>query len=172
MKYKAHSKLHTSVIIALLMIISMIIISCDILETPQPPQQPQQPQQPPSGGEQPPQPEPLPDLVIAAIEVFPAQPQAGQYFSVNVYVNNVGKAPSGEYDLALFIRDVSRGSTYPIGTFRREKLQPGENIVAYSSSDRLVNDSGSFQVHAEIQPFLFQDGNNQNNALIWAFTVK
>jgi len=110
--------------------------------------------------------------VISAIEVFPGQPQAGQHFAVNVYVKNAGQAPSGEYDLAIFIKDVSRGSIYPVGTFRKEGLQPGENIAAYSSTDRLVNDPGSYQVHVEIQPFLFEDGNDQNNTAIWAFTVK
>ena len=165
MKIRSFFNLHAVGLVALIMLCLMLFSGCDIVETPQPPQ-------PPSGDEQPPQPAPLPDLVIAAIEVFPAQPQAGQYFTVNIYVNNVGQAPSGEYDLAIFIKDVSHGSTYPVGTFRNEGLQPGENIVAYSSTDRLVNDAGSFQVHAEIQPFLFEDGNNQNNATIWAFSVK
>jgi hypothetical protein len=111
-------------------------------------------------------------LAISAIELFPAQPQAGQRFAVNVYVQNAGQAASGEYDLAIFIKDVSRGSTYPVGTFRREGLQPGENITAYTSTDRLVNDPGSYQVHVEIQPFLFEDGNTRNNTSIWAFSVR
>lgn len=118
------------------------------------------------------QPATHPDLAISAIEVFPSQPQAGQRFALNVYVTNQGNAPSGDYDVAIFIRDVSRSSTYPVGTFRQPGLQPGENVVAYTSTDRLVNDPGSFQVHVEIKPFLFQDGNTQNNTLIWAFTVK
>jgi len=155
-------------LLAMALALALATLACDEDETPPPRPQPQ----PTSPGEQPPQPEPLPDLVISAIEVFPTQPQAGQRFAVNVYVQNAGQAPSGEYDLALFIRDVSRGSTYPIGTFRNESLQPGENVVAYSSMDRLVNDPGSFQVHVEIVPFLFEDGNTQNNTSIWAFTVQ
>lgn len=99
---------------------------------------------PSSGDEQLPQPESLPDLVISAIEVFPAQPQFGQHFAVNVYVKNARQAPSGEYDLAIFIKDVSSRSTYPVGTFRKEGQQPGKNIVAYSSTNRLLNDPGSY----------------------------
>ena len=156
-----------ALLVAVLML-ALATLACGEDETPPPRPQPL----PTSPGEQPPQPEPLPDLVISAIEVFPGQPQAGQSFAVNVYVRNAGQAPSGEYDLALFIRDVSRGSTYPIGTFRNEPLQPGENVVAYSSMDRLVNDPGSFQVHVEITLFIFEDGNTQNNTSIWAFTVQ
>ena len=110
--------------------------------------------------------------MISAIQVFPVQPQSGQRFALNVYVRNAGSAPSGEYDLAIFIRDVSRGSTYPIGTFRKGRLQPQENIPAYSSNDRLVNFPGSYQVYAEIRPFLSQDANYQNNKRIWSFTAR
>jgi hypothetical protein len=78
----------------------------------------------------------------------------------------------GPIDLAIFIKDISRGSTYPVGTFRQPGLQPGENIAAYTSTDRRVNDPGSYQVHVEIQPFQFEDNNSQNNVFIWAFTVK
>jgi hypothetical protein len=110
--------------------------------------------------------------MISAIEVFPAQPKAGQHFAVNVYVKNAGQAPSGEFDLAISIKDVSRGSTYPVGTFRKGGLRPGENIPAYSSTDRLVNYPGSYQVRVEIQPVLFKDGNDQNNTMTRAFTVE
>jgi hypothetical protein len=166
-KIGAFIRLHTVIFVALLLIGTMIWTGCDGAELiPQPPSGAEQPQP------QPPQPQALPDLVISAIEVFPAQPQAGQYFAVNVYVNNAGQAPSGEFDLAIYIRDISHESTYPVGTFRIEGLQPGENIAAYSSTDRLVNDPGSYQVHVEIQPFLFEDSNAQNNTSIWAFTVK
>ena len=128
--------------------------------------------QPPSGGNQPPAPAAEPDLTISAIEGFPSQPASGQKFAVNVYVTNAGGAVSGDFDLALSIRYVGRGSTYPIGTFRSGPLHPGENVPVYTSNDRLVNDPGSFQVHAEITPFNFQDGNSGNNTSTWAFTVK
>lgn len=131
-----------------------------------------QPARPQTNQKQPASSAPLADLEISAIEVFPAQPQAGQQFAVNVYVTNSGQAQSGEYDLAISIKDVGRGATYPVGTFRNAGLQPGENVVAYTSSDRLVNDPGSFQVHVEIKPFLYEDGDLQNNTNIWAFTVQ
>ncbi|MBU1879531.1 MAG: hypothetical protein KJ734_11320 [Chloroflexi bacterium] len=136
--------------------------------TPTPPQP-----QPPGGGQPPaPQPAARPDLIISAIEVFPAQPTAGQRFALNVYVRNQGQAASGQYDLAISIRDVGRSSTYPAGTFRQSGLQPGENVVAYTSTDRLVNDPGSYQVQVEIKPFLFTDGETGNNSAAWAFIVK
>lgn len=59
-----------------------------------------------------------------------------------------------------------------VGTFRLEGLQPRDNVPAYGSTDRLVNDPGSYQVHAEIKPFLFEDGDAQNNTSIWTFSVK
>lgn len=114
----------------------------------------------------------LPDLTVSTIEVFPSEPQAGKAFTVNVYVKNAGEAPSGTYDVALFIRDIGRGQTYPIGTFRKEALQPGENVVAYTSNERLVNNPGNYQLHAEITPFQFNDGNMMNNAVIKAFAVR
>lgn len=162
MKTEAYFRLRTLGLVALLLIGTIIWTGCGGGETPP---------QPPGGDEQPPPPEPLPDLVISAIEVFPVQPQAGQDFAVKVYVKNAGQAPSGEYDLAISIKDVSRGSTYPVGTFRKAGLQPGKNILAHSSTDRLVYDPGSYQVHVEIQPFLFEDGSDQNNTARWAFTV-
>lgn len=112
-----------------------------------------------------------PDLVISAIEVFPAEPTAGNAFTFNVYVSNQGNATSGEYDLAISIKDVSRNLTYPVGTFRKSALQPGENVPVFSKNDQLVNDPGSFQIHCEIKPFLFTDGNANNNIKIRAFQV-
>jgi hypothetical protein len=114
--------------------------------------------------------QPMPDLAISAIEVFPAQPTAGQRFTLNVYVTNRGDADSAPYELAISIRDVSRGSTYPVGTFSQSSLRPGENIPAYADQNRLVNDAGSFQVQVEIIPS-GADGNTGNNATNWAFTV-
>lgn len=148
----------------LLLIGAIICTGCDGADVPPPPP-------PTKADQQPPPPPSRPDLAISAIEVFPGQPTAGQRFALNVYVRNGGQAASGEYDVLISIRDVSRGSTYPVGTFRREPLQPGENVTAYSSTDRLVNDPGSYQVHVEIRPFVFEDGNEQNNTAIWAFTV-
>jgi hypothetical protein len=117
--------------------------------------------------------ESFPDLSISAIEVYPSQPKAGQYFTVNVYVTNSGTAASGEFDLQIHIKDVSRGSTYPVGTFRHERLLPGENIPVYSSQNLMVNYPGSHQIWTKIVPFPGspQESNEQNNTYGWAFTV-
>ena len=122
-----------------------------------------------NAGGQPPQ--QLPDLAIAKIEVLPAQPQARHQFAVNVYVTNVGQAPSGDYDILISIKDVSRQLTYPVGTFRNGGLRPGEQVTAYRSTERMVNYSGSHQIHVELRPFQFQDGNDRNDVLSWAFSV-
>jgi len=129
---------------------------------------------PPSStnGEQPTSPELSPDLVISAIEVFPAQPESGQSFALNVYVANQGQASSGEYDVAISIEDISHGSTYPIGTFRRGAMNVGESYCVYSSTNVLVNYPGSYQVNVEIIPFLFDDGNTWNNSVSKPFTAK
>jgi hypothetical protein len=166
MRMEAYLRLHTPSLVALLLFGTIIWAGC-----PKRPSSPPSPP-PPKPGSQPAPTMQLPDLTISAIEVLPAQPSAGQRFAVNVYVKNVGQAPSGAYDLAMSIRDVSRGSTYPIGTFRKEGLRPGENVAAYTSTDALVNFPGSHQVHVAIQPFGFTDGNEQNNASARAFTVK
>jgi len=161
MKIRAHFGSYILLLAALLLSGTAMQTNCDGEKTPPEPQV-----TPPSD-----QPRPRPDLAVSAVEVFPVQPRAGTRFALNVYVKNAGQAPSGAYDLKIFIKDVSRSLTYPVGTFRREGLQPGENVVAYSSTDRVVNDPGGYQVHVEIQPFLFEDGNTQNNQAIWAFTA-
>jgi len=158
-------KLHILCLVILL-ISSTIWTSCGGAETPV------QPAQPSSGDERPSLPVNRPDLAISAIEIFPTQQQTGTHFAINIYVKNMGQAPSGKYDLAIFIKDVSHDSTYPVGTFRQDALQPGDNVVAYSSTNRLVNDPGSYQAHVEIEPFLFEDSNTNNNTAIRAFTVK
>jgi len=165
-KTGAYFRLRTAGLVVFLLIGTMIWSGCERGKSPPPPPPPA------SGNKQQPPPESLPDLMISAIEVFPAQPKAGQHFTVNVYVRNAGQAPSGKYDLAISIKDVSHGSTYPVGTFREEGLKPGEDVPAYSSTDRLVNNPGSYQVHVEIQPFNFTDGNSQNNTAIKAFAVE
>ena len=123
---------------------------------------------PESQNENQPETNPEPDLVISSINVYPEQPTSGQHFTFNVYVKNQGNAKSGEYDLAIFIKDISRNLTYPVGTFRNSALHPGDNVAAFSKNNQLVNDRGSYQIHCEIKPFLFDDGNTDNNLSIWA----
>ena len=109
-------------------------------------------------------------LLISAVEVSATSPKLGQRFPLEVYVKNVGEAPSGEYDLRIFIKDVSNGYKNDIGTFRRKGLQPGEEAAAYFSRSRPVDHPGSYQLCAEIQPFIFEDSTT-NNPEIRYFTV-
>jgi len=167
MKSRAYFRLHTIGLVIIFLIGTIVWTGCDKDGSTGSQGNNGAPSQPS------PQPSPpLPDLVISTIQVFPNQPQAGQRFTLNVYVKNAGRAPSGKYDIAISIKDVSRGSTYPVGTFRKDGLRPGEDIPAYNSSNLLVNYPGSHQVHVEIKPFGFDDGNYQNNTTIRAFTVK
>lgn len=109
-----------------------------------------------------------PDLVVVGVNLYPSQPQASQVFRAVVTIKNQGNAPSGEYDIGMTIKDVSRGYAYPVGTFRQTALQPGEQ-VPWQSNDLMVNDPGAFQYWVEIMPFNFQDGDEQNNVYGWAF---
>jgi hypothetical protein len=112
-----------------------------------------------------------PDLVVSGVYIYPATPAAGKYFTVVVHVKNQGNGPSGNFDLQMHIKDVGRGYTYPIGTFRRNAMKPGEQIP-WQKQGVLVNDPGAFQFVVEIVPFLFEDGNKHNNHVIRPFHVK
>lgn len=85
----------------------------------------------------------IPDLTISAVRVFAERPRARVAFALNVYVGNIGNASSGEYDVAIFIRDLSHGYTYLVGTFRQVPMRPGENYSVYSTTDSPVNELGS-----------------------------
>lgn len=116
-----------------------------------------------------------PDLTISAIQVYPQnpiKPKAGKYFTVQVEVANIGNTISGQYDIELFIKDVVRGSTYPIGIFRQGPMNPNDNYQVYSSNKRMVNEPGFYRIHAEIKPFLFEDANPENNTLVYGFIVE
>lgn len=112
-----------------------------------------------------------PDLTVSSVSIFPAQPAAGHQFRIVVYVRNIGNAASGEYDLAMHIKDLSRGYSYPVGTFRLEPLHPGENVPWQSELLR-VNYPGAHEVLVEIRPFNFADRNTQNNSSRKGFQVQ
>lgn len=151
-----------ALIVGLVLFVAVIACDGETATPPPPPVEPPQQEEPPSAGQ--------PDLVVTSIEVVPAQPQPGVPFAVFVYIVNEGDAPSGEYDLAMHISDVSRGSTYPVGTFRQSALDPGEQRT-WQTDSRMVSDPGPFQYWVEIQPFLFEDGNVANNSMAWQFEV-
>jgi hypothetical protein len=131
-----------------------------------PPEQPQQPDQPGQTIQQ-----QMPDLSVAAVDISPSKPQAGVRFAGVVYVTNIGTASSGQYDIAMYMKDVSRGNIYPVGTFRQNPMQPGVKNSVWTSDQLMVNDPGSYQFWVEIKPFLFTDGNEQNNIYGKAFDV-
>lgn len=112
-----------------------------------------------------------PDLEVREIFIVPSQPQAGEYFSAQVEIANIGETKSGSYDLALKIKDVSRGWTYPIGTFQQVPMYPNEYYWVWQSDHLRVDSGGAFQLWAEIIPIGFEDGDDYNNMLGWAFTV-
>jgi len=106
------------------------------------------------------------------VDVFPAHPQSVQFLALNAYITNEGDTPSGEYDLAIHINDISHGFTCVISTFREPGLRPRHNVPFYTSQNQQVNDVGSYQVRGEIAPFLFDDGNTWNNSVSKPFTAK
>jgi hypothetical protein len=156
---------HVVVLITILVIGAAALTGCGN-------RSPSNPLPPPPDNNFPPSPQYFPDLTVSRIEVFPAQPKAGQRFTLNIYVQNAGQAPSGAYDLAVSLKNTSRNLTYPLGTFRQRVLRPGENAAVFSSQDVLVNEPGSFQALVEIKPFDFRDGNDRNNTATWAFSVQ
>jgi predicted small secreted protein len=73
----------------------------------------------------------VPDLAVTRIALSPAQIGVGQSFTIQVYVANLGGTASGSYDLTINLRDVTRGTTSPIGTQQGQSLAPGDEVLAY-----------------------------------------
>jgi hypothetical protein len=111
------------------------------------------------------------DLAVTAIELDPAQIGVGQPFIIRVYVANVGGAPSGEYDLTIALRDVTRGTTSPIGAQHGRRLEPGQDTLAYETGPRQLDQTGSFQVQVTLTP-AGPERDTNNNKKNQAFTVQ
>jgi hypothetical protein len=169
-KRGGNKKMKRKNMMSLITIVAVVAVAisagCNGPLPPPPPPPPSPPSETPT-----PPPQQLPDLSIAFVEIYPSEPQAGERFTAAVYVANIGNAPSGEYDLAMHVRDVSRDSTYPVGTFRQSPLQPGEQVVAWSSDQLMVNEPGAHQFLVEMEPINFNDGNEKNNMCGRTFTV-
>jgi hypothetical protein len=155
-------------LIILLLITSLVFMGCP---SPEPP--PPKPQPKPGGhvsGDQLKPATKRPDLTVASIQVY-NNPQKPRHFTFTVDVTNLGDAPSGEYDVAMYIKEMATGSIYPVGTFRQKPMNPGEKYCVYQELDRMVNNTGPHQLHVEIKPFMFEDRNPQNNIMIKPFNV-
>lgn len=116
----------------------------------------------------------LADLKIAGFDVMQIEGQpikAGQEFALNVIVMNIGSKSSGTYNVKLHIEEVSSGSIYPIGTFLKDPMHPGEQYAVYSSVNRMVNNPGIHRVVAEIVPLGWEDANLSNNTTNYDFNV-
>ena len=95
----------------------------------------------------------------------------GEEFGLNVVVRNIGTKSSGIYNVKLHIEDVSSGLIYPIGTFPKDPMPPGEVHTVYSSIDRVVNNPGVHRVVAEIIPLEWKDADLSNNIANQDFNV-
>jgi hypothetical protein len=124
-----------------------------------------------SGGPAPTATKVVPDLAVTTIELDPPQIAIGQPFIVKVHVANVGGAPSGEYDLAISLRDVTRGTTSPIGAQHGQGLKPGQDTLAYETGPRQVDKTGSFQIQVTLTP-AGPDGDTNNDKKNRAFSVQ
>lgn len=111
------------------------------------------------------------DLAVTNIELDPAQVAAGQPFTIKVYVTNRGNAPSGGYDLDVNLRDVTRGTTSPVGALKGQSIAPGEEVLAYETGQRTLDQSGSFQVLVDLRP-AGPDRETNNNKQNRAFTIQ
>ncbi len=109
----------------------------------------------------------LADLKIAGINVMPQiewHPVfVAEEFGLNVTVRNIGTKSSGSYNVKLHIEEVSSGLIYPIGTFSKDPMPPGEIHTVYSSIDRVVNNPGIHRVKVEIIPIGWEDADPSNN---------
>ncbi len=113
----------------------------------------------------------VPDLAVTNIELAPAQIGVGQSFTIKVYVANMGGAASGAYDLTINLRDVTRGTTSPIGTQQGQSIAPGGEVLAYETGQRQINQAGSYQVQVELTP-AGTDSDADNNRKNRAFTIQ
>jgi hypothetical protein len=113
----------------------------------------------------------VPDLAVTNVELSPAQIGVGQSFTIKVYVANMGGAASGAYDLTINLRDVTRGTTSPIGTQQGQSLAPGAEVLAYETGQRQIDQAGSYQVQVKLAP-AGTDSDEGNNGKDKAFTVQ
>ena len=113
----------------------------------------------------------IPDLAVTNVELSPAQFGVGQSFTIKVYVENVGSAASDKYDLKVNLRDVTRGTTSPIGSVQGQSVAPGAEVLAYETGQRQINETGSFQIQVELVP-AGSDGDANNNRKNRAFSLQ
>jgi hypothetical protein len=112
----------------------------------------------------------LPDLAIVSAEIIPAAPRRGEKFAVEVRIENIGRVKSGEYDLEMVIKDVSRMTESSIATLRRSALQAGQRDV-WRGNSYVIDKPGAHQLRVTIEPSLPENGQIQNNTFNWAFQV-
>jgi hypothetical protein len=110
------------------------------------------------------------DLSVSNIELDPTSITTGTTFVIKVYVENIGGAASGEYDLTINLRDVTRGTTSPIGTLKGQSVAAGQEVLAYTTGQRQLFEAGSFQVQVILTPAGSDAGANNNRRSL-AFTV-
>jgi hypothetical protein len=113
----------------------------------------------------------VPDLAVTNVELSPAQIGVGQSFTIKVYVTNLGGAASGSYGLTINLRDVTRGTTSPIGTQQGQSIAPGAEVLAFETGQRQISQAGSYQVQVALAP-AGTDGDAGNNGKDKAFSVQ
>lgn len=119
-----------------------------------------------------PPPAALPDLVIEALSMSPASPQAGDSVSFSVVVKNigVGATPDG---IVIGVGFVVDGSEVSWSDTDSASLAPGEAVSLFSDSTKLwVAAAGSHTVVANVNDIKrFQESDFNNNTASLAFSV-
>ncbi len=113
----------------------------------------------------------VPDLAVTKVELNPTQIGLGQSFTIKVYVANLGGTASDQYDLKINLRDVTRGTTSPVGTLQGQSIAPGKEVLAYETGQRQINETGSYQVQVELTP-AGKDSDTDNNRKNQAFSIQ
>lgn len=117
--------------------------------------------------------EPLPDLAVAAINIFPSNPSAKGNFYVDVYVTNIGDENSSkEFTLTVKIIHFETGNFLPLGAHTiKDILLPGEQFKVWHTYEAMVNESGVYQISAEIISDNFEEKDESNNIKIVTFAA-
>ena len=117
----------------------------------------------------------LADLRIVGVHIMPQIEDhpffVSEKFSLNVTVRNSGTESSGIYYIKLDIKEVSSDLIYPIGTFIKDPMPPGEVSTVYSNTDLMVNNPGLYRIYVKIIPIGWEDANPSNNVTNEDFNV-
>jgi hypothetical protein len=109
------------------------------------------------------------DLAVTGIVIIPNEPVAYEDFEGMVTVMNLGQTSSGEYDIAVILKD-PQGKTRSFPVDRQEPLIPGAEATI-PVVELSMNAVGKCEMRVEIKPIQFTDGKAENNVMTKKFSA-